>query len=88
LFSFVLEFSLKMWKCEVSDQGALGQVVFDHLVQDQEDGLAEAPLALRLQFHALIHGEVPDQLEGVIHTLDNHGVLQALWVEELVEELL
>jgi len=88
LFSFVLEFSLKMLKCEVSDQGALGQVGFDHLVQDQEDGLAEALLVLHLQFHALIHGEVPDQLEGVIHTPDNHGDLQDLWAVELVEELL
>jgi len=88
LFSLVLEFSSKMWKCEVSDQGAFDQVGFDHLAQDQEDGLAGALPALHLQFLALIHGEVQDQLEGVIHTQDNHGDQQDLWAVELVEELL
>jgi len=88
LFSLVLEFSSKMWKCEVSDRGAFGQAGFDHLVQDQEDGLVGALPAHHLQFLALIHGEVRDQLEGVIRTQDNHGDQQDLWAVELVEELL
>ena len=85
---FVLEFSLKMWRCEDSDQVALGREDFDPPVQDQGDGLAEALHAHHHQFHALIHGAVLDQLVGVITTQDNHGVLQDLLVVEPVVELL
>ena len=78
----MLELSLKMWKCEVLDQWALGhgQEVFDHPFQIQEDPLAEALHAFHLQSRALVHGGVPDQLERVIPTQEKLG-------DPLVEEL-